>query len=106
MSFNFMAAVLSTPKSYSKEFKTETKLTTTKKYDKIMSHEENKQLINVEIIPGKELSLVAQMVKNLPAIQKTRVRFLGREDSLEKEMTTHSSILAWRIPWTEESGRL
>ena len=47
-------------------------------------------------------SLVAQMVKNLPAVQETQVRSLGREDPLEKEMATHSSILAWKIPWTEE----
>ena len=43
-----------------------------------------------------------QVVKNLPAMQETRVQCLGREDPLEKEMATHSSILAWRIPWTEE----
>ena len=42
------------------------------------------------------------MVKNLPAMQETQVQFLGREDLLEKGMATHSSILAWRIPWTEE----
>ena len=47
-------------------------------------------------------SLVAQLVKNLPAMQETQVRFLGWEDPLEKEMATHSSILAWRIPWTED----
>ena len=47
-------------------------------------------------------SLVAQMVKNLPAMQETRVLSLGWEDPLEKGMTTHSSILACRIPWTEE----
>ena len=52
------------------------------------------------------LSLVAQMVKNLPAMQETWVRSLGREDPLEKEMATHSSILTWRIPWTEEPGGL
>ena len=51
-------------------------------------------------------SLIAQSVKNLPAVQETQVRFLGWEDPLEKEMTTHSNILAWRIPWTEEPGRL
>ena len=44
------------------------------------------------------------VLKNLPAIQETQVRSLGREDPLEKEMATHSSILAWRIPWTEEPG--
>ena len=53
-----------------------------------------------------EASLIAQLVKNLPAVQETLVQFLGREDPLEKEMATHSSILAWRIPWTEEPGRL
>ena len=46
------------------------------------------------------------MVKNLPAMQETWVRFLGWEDPLEKEMATHSSILAWRIPQTEELGRV
>ena len=46
------------------------------------------------------------MVKHLPAMQKTRVQFLGREDPLEKGMATHSSILAWRIPQTEEPGGL
>ena len=51
-------------------------------------------------------SLGAQMVKNLPSMQETRLRSLGLEDTLEKEMATHSSILAWRIPWTEEPGRL
>ena len=51
-------------------------------------------------------SLVAQMVKSLPAVWETRVRYLGREDPLEKEMATQSSILAWKIPWTEEPGSL
>ena len=51
-------------------------------------------------------SLVAQMVKRLPATQETRVQFLGREDPLEKEMATHSSTLVWKIPWTEEPGKL
>ena len=53
-----------------------------------------------------EASLVAQMVKNLPAMQATCVRSLGQEDPLEKEMATHSSILAERIPWTEALGGL
>ena len=52
------------------------------------------------------VSLVAQMVKCLPAVRETWVRSLGREDPLEKEMTTHSSTLAWKIPWTEEPDRL
>ena len=51
-------------------------------------------------------SLVAQMVNHLPTMQETRVQSLGRGDPLEKEMATHSSILAWKIPWTEEPGRL
>ena len=49
---------------------------------------------------------MAQWVKNLPAMQETRVRSLGQRDPLEEEMTTHSSILAWEIPWTKEPGRL
>ena len=51
-------------------------------------------------------SLVAQMVENLPAMQETQVQSLGQADSLEKGMATHSSIVAWRIPWTEEPGGL
>ena len=51
-------------------------------------------------------SLVAQKVKNLPVIQENHIGSLGREDSLKKEMATHSSILAWRILWTEEPGGL
>ena len=50
-------------------------------------------------------SLVAQMVKSLPAMQETWVQFLGQEDPLEKEMATHFSILAWKIPWTKEPVR-
>ena len=50
--------------------------------------------------------LVAQMVKRLPTMRETQVQSLGWEDLLEKEMATHSSILAWKIPWTEELGRL
>ena len=49
-------------------------------------------------------SLVAQMVKRLPTMWETWIRSLGREDSLQKEMATHSSTLAWKIPWTEELG--
>ena len=50
--------------------------------------------------------LVAQKVKNLPVTQGTRVQSLGQEDPLDKEMATHSSILAWKIPWTEKPGGL
>ena len=60
----------------------------------------------LEILSEAGNSLVAQLVKNLPAVQETRVRSLGWEDPLEKEMATHSSILAWSIPWTEEPGGL
>ena len=57
--------------------------------------------------PGCTLaSLMAQRLKRLPAMRETRVRSLGQEDPLEKEMATHSSILAWRITWMEEAGRL
>ena len=49
---------------------------------------------------------MAQMVKNLPPLQKTQIQSLGQEDLLEKGVATHSSILAWRIPWTEEPGGL
>ena len=49
---------------------------------------------------------VAQTVQHLPTMQETRVQSLGREDPLEKEMATHSSTLAWKIPWTEEPGGL
>ena len=58
------------------------------------------------ILTSQGASLVGQLVKNLPTMQKTWVQFLGREDPLEKEMATHLSILAWRIPWTEKPGRL
>ena len=51
-------------------------------------------------------SLVAQIRKNLPSMQETQIQSLGREDTLQKGMTTHSSIRAWRIPWTEQPGGL
>ena len=53
-----------------------------------------------------EASLVAQMVKNLPAMRETQVQSLGQDDALEKGITTQFSILAWRIPWTVEPGEL
>ena len=58
------------------------------------------------MVPSFWASLMAQTVKNPPAMQETWVRSLGWEDPLEKGMATHSSILAWRIPWMEEPGRL
>ena len=54
----------------------------------------------------KETSLVAQMVKHLPTVRDIQVQSLGQEDPLEKEMATHSSALAWKIPWMEKPGRL
>ena len=53
------------------------------------------------MLPDLQSSLVVQTVNNLPVAQETRVQSLGQEDRLEKEMATHSSILDWRIPWTE-----
>ena len=58
------------------------------------------------VLGARGTYLVAQMVKNLPTMKKTRIRSLGQENPLEKEMATHSSILAWRTPWREEPGRL
>ena len=57
-------------------------------------------------MPTLGASLVTQMIKSLPAVQETRIRPLGWDDPLEKEMATHSSILAWKIPWMKEPGRL
>ena len=65
------------------------------------------EFLNVNMYEESYLaSLVAQMVKNPPAIQETQVQSLGLEDPLEKGMATLCSILAWRIPWTEEPGGL
>ena len=58
------------------------------------------------ILPFEWASLVAQLAKNLPSMQETPVQFLGRENPLEKGMATRSNIVAWRISWTEENGRL
>ena len=70
----------------------------------------NKSPQNVLLLHGGyfelRASLVAKTVKNLPPMKETQVRSLGQEDPLEKGMATHSSILVWRIPWTEEPGRL
>ena len=61
---------------------------------------------NMEILNNKinRIDFIAQLVKNLPTVKETWVQFLGLEDPLEKEMAIHSSILAWRIPWTKEPG--
>ena len=70
----------------------------------------NKPPPNVLLLHGGyfelRASLVAKTVKNLPPMQETQVRSLGQEDPLEKEMANHSSILAWKISWTEEPGGL
>ena len=63
-------------------------------------------MIIVLIIAYFGTSLVAQMVKNLPVMQKAQVQSLDLEDPLERGMETHTSVLAWRIPWTEEPGEL
>ena len=63
-------------------------------------------ILSMCLRPVTGTSLVAQTVKNLPAMWETLVQSLGREDPLEKEKATHSSILAWGIPWMEEAGRL
>ena len=62
--------------------------------------------INLMDVQGFPRTLVTQLVKNLPAMQETWLQFLGQEDPLEKEMATHFSILAQKIPWTEEPGKL
>ena len=62
--------------------------------------------VKLHTVTLKQTSLVAQTVKHLPTMQETRVLSLGQEDPLEKEMATHSSSLAWKIPWMEEPGRL
>ena len=62
--------------------------------------------LNIAVLSQLLTSLVAQMVKCLHTMQETHVQSLGWEDLLEKEMATHSSILAWKIPWMEEPGRL
>ena len=59
-----------------------------------------------QLSQGQQTSLVAQTVKRLPTMRVTWVRSLGQEDPLEKEIATHSSILAWKIPWTQEPGWL
>ena len=64
------------------------------------------QLANITIFEEIYASLVAQRLKRLPGMQETWVRSLGRKDPLEKEMATHSSILAWRTTWRVEPGRL
>ena len=63
-------------------------------------------VLNGHVLCLEGASLVVQTVKSLPAVQETRVRSLGWEDPLEKEMATHSSTLSWKIPWTKEPGRL
>ena len=65
-----------------------------------------KKLILLKYPYYPKAALIAQLVNHVPAMQEIRARFLGREDPLEEEMATYCSILAWRIPWTEESGRL
>ena len=63
-------------------------------------------MTNITLLWQQRASLVAQSVKDLPAVQETQVRSLGWEDPLEEEMATHSNILAWKISWTEKPGGL
>ena len=72
----------------------------------LVKAEDNVHLLLHTIITFHVPSLVAQMVKCLPAMWETQVWSLGQEDSLEKAIATHSSTLSWKIPWTEEPGRL
>ena len=75
--------------------------------NEIQAEEETRKVVHlgaINVVDGA--SLVAQTAKDLPTMQETRIRSLGWEDPLEKGMATHSSILAWKIPWTEEPGRL
>ena len=73
-----------------------------------LSHQESlyNRIWEPKFLGLRRASLVAQMVKNLPSVQETQVQSLGREDPLEKGTANHANILAWRIPWTEDSGRL
>ena len=66
----------------------------------------NKNFIHIYVYNMSRASLVAQMVKNLPAVWETQVRSLGQEDPLEEEMATHSSSLAWKIPWIRSLGSM
>ena len=67
---------------------------------------ESNNTLKASCTKSTRTSLVAQMVKRLPTMQETRVQSLGQEDPLEEEMAIHSSTIAWKIPWTEEPGRL
>ena len=73
--------------------------------DKIANLQNQQQSTKIKSIKMRA-SLMAQRLKCLPTMRETWVRSLGREDPLEKEMATHSSTLAWKIPWTEKPGRL
>ena len=74
------------------------------KYSNILTRHQPESRLSVPLSPLS--SLVAQTVKRLPVMQEAQIQSLGQENLLEKEMATHSSILAWKIPWTEEPGRL
>ena len=82
------------------------KLPGTKFSSQIYFHKSHEIRISIDSDVYTRASLVAQMVKHLPTMQETWVRSLGQEYPLEKEMATHSSIHAWKIPWTEEPGGL
>ena len=78
----------------------------TANYQHLLEHRISKEIPTKHILLLHWASLVAQIVKNLLAMQEIWVGSLSQEEPLEKEMATHSSFLAWRIPWTEEPGKL
>ena len=96
------------PKTYYTEWNKSEK----NRYPILMHNLESRTVVLMNILAGQQwrlllvASLVAQMLKNLPTLWETWVQSLGKEDPLEKGMATHSSILAWKIPWTEEPGGL
>ena len=85
-------------------FKNKEEITVISKY--LNSLYNYSQTILLDVIAGNYRQVLAQRLKSLPGMRETRVRSLGREDPLEKAMAPHSSILAWKIPWREEPGRL
>ena len=74
-------------------------------YESLDSHSSTKYLLSVPYMPGMGFPS-GTVVKNLPVVQETGIGSLGQKDPLEKGMDTHSSMLAWRVPWTEEPGGL
>ena len=95
-----------TVQSLKKKKKTEIKGVRKEPGWRTLTLERLRHALSAAVTKGNEASLVDQLVKNLPAMQETQVRSLAQEDPLEEGMTTRSSIIAWRTPWTEELGGL